>query len=167
MADDLSRLDRATLAVWRFANASVWTVAALLAAVVIHLAFVGLMRHPAIDLYPHVPYQFLASAGLSLLIGLAIGGIIGVRAWRWQPALAAVASCAYVAVALVLFRRLLGWPTNVTTTVYPSDNGQARSVAIGFADLPLTAAYWVVVASITILVASLWARRIARRGSQR
>lgn len=167
MADDLSGVDRMTLAVWRLANASMWTVAAFLAGAVIHLGFVGLMRHPAIDLYPHVPYQFLASAGLSLLIGLAIGGIIGVRAWRCQPALAALASGAYVIVALVLFRRLLGWPTKVTTTVFPSDGGEARSVGIGFADLPVTAGYWVVGASITILVASLWARRIARRGSQR
>lgn len=90
MADDLSWLDRTTLGIWRLANASVWTLAAFLAAMVMHLSFVGLMRHPAIDLYPHVPYQFLASAGLSLLIGFAIGGIVGVRVWRWQPGLAAL-----------------------------------------------------------------------------
>lgn len=167
MDSELSRVDRATLRLWVLANASVWTFLAVLAGAVIHLGFVGFMRRPAVDLGPHVPYQFLATTGLSIIIGLAIGGTVGMRAWRWQPWLAALAAGAYVLVALVFFRRFLAWPTSVTTIIHPSDVGEGRSVSIGPAGPLLTTAYWGLFASITILVASVQAGRTARRRSPR
>lgn len=174
MTDELSRLDRSTLRLWQGANLVGWSLLALLVALVVHLGVAGLFRGTALDIMGHPPLQLLAALGLALVVGLAVGGIVGARVWRRQARTAGAVSALYTALALTRLRGLLGWPTEVTRTVRhgrgvggPRDPGavpvETTAVSIGSADLPLQLAFGAVTA-LSIVVAVLWARRVAGRG---
>jgi hypothetical protein len=107
-------LDRATLATWRTVNVVGWGGAALAAALVIHTVGDQLSRRymgtfgggmntrPARGFGATWQYwgpKYGLRAGVAILAGLAIGLILGTKAWRRPVALAGAVAAVYVLLA--------------------------------------------------------------------
>lgn len=173
MTDDTyDALDRATLATWRVGNLVVWTGAALLVAIIIHLVADELatrfhlpLGFGGLDVRPHQEFggtwQFWAPlygfrAGISIIIGLAIGTVLGLKAIRRPAALAALTATAYI---------LITWLA-LETSVFYRARGDGTVVTGGSRHgFPATAIEWSysVLGLIVLALAPLWARFVARR----
>ena len=131
----MSTLDRGTLGLWRVANVIGWSLGALIVAIAVEYAadilFVDVLD-AAIDVVTDgavVPFEIAATV-TALLVGAAIGAVIGSRVYRWQIPTA-------VAVTLVY---LLAWPF---ATVMLGRNGWwiALSVVLHLASAILAARF--------------------------
>lgn len=112
MDDALAPLDRRTLAFWRTSNIVGWAASALAVAYAMHwIAAEYSGRYFAQAALDHkwewttgwfVLPSFAFRAAVSVMIGIAVGLIVGGRAWRRQAVVAASAATAYALIAIYL-----------------------------------------------------------------
>lgn len=105
MKDALAPLDRTTLALWRTTNLVGWAALALGAALTIHWAAAEYSDRYFPQAYLNRKWEWLSGwfilpsfafrFGVSLLIAVAVGGIVGTKAWKHQPLFAAGVATAY------------------------------------------------------------------------
>lgn len=89
MTDPLSKLDRATLKVWRVTNVVGWWLAAVVVNVVIMMADASVhdqtFRRPGL-----ASIEWIVHLGFLIVAGLAVGGLVGAKVWLRPPLIAAV-----------------------------------------------------------------------------
>ena len=154
----LDRLDSATLRGWRVGNVVGWVVGAACLAMVLQVAvdaivsisFTGrgiddLTFSPSPGLDAPVWVKHLLRAGLSVGLGMLIGGIVAARVWRAPTVAAAISATLYAVAAIVLIEL---YPAGVLTQLGGTGTGL----------LVRTVLYEVAIV-ITIPSAWWWAKR--------
>ena len=160
MTEDLSKLDRTTLVVWRGLNAWSWGLGAFVAAVALHLGFNALlMVIPSGDAYtPALAWQFAIRAVTALTVGVTIGWIAwrGIGASAWRTAL--VTAGLYAFAAVTVLDRLFHLPEVAEVTRVFEDGGGTVMVGSGPAG-PLFVAAFTALTAAAALVAGAYAWR--------
>jgi len=180
MQDRLEGIDRATLGFWRATNVLAWSALAIVVGVVIHQSWVHLVprvtrgwlngsflfslneRQNASQYTTwFVLPKYFAKAIGEVLIGFAIGGIVGAKVWKKQWLVAAGAALGYVLFTVVR----LEYATRFLPLEQTAGGGQA---SIGVTTRGLGGTGWSgvvydLVGIVAIVTAALWARHVARR----
>lgn len=181
MDNRLETFDRATLGLWRTTNTVLWGVLAAGVGVVLLQAFQRVIQQILARLHWNLfsgglffdlnqrmdpahwtfwwvlPRYFVRSIG-ALLIGFAIGGIVGSRVWKRQALVASLAALATVVYTALFIGYAEG--IGVIDRRYPTaPPGRNHSLLAG------GIAGWLYegVGLLAILSAALWARHVARR----
>jgi len=170
-------LDRATLATWRASNALGWGAVAVAIALVIHTVGDQLVRRVHIPnlftingrpvgfftytVWGILP-QYVYRGFIALVVGVAIGWLVGRKVWRSQPAIAAAAASAYVLITVLVIesatRPIL--PFTVQRGGYSSASGEytVHGLPSGVREWGYSA-----LGLVAVLVAPLVARFVAKR----
>ncbi len=105
---ELSLVDRGTFRAWRIANIAGWGFLALVGAGFLRLSAevgAGLVSRSLSDVYQrgqYVSYSLTVGLASTALIGLAVGSIVGGRAYRWPGIVAGCVSVLYLALTYVI-----------------------------------------------------------------
>lgn len=126
MKDALAPLDRTTLAIWRTANLAGWAALALGVAFLIHWTaseyigrYANVFQVYALDHKAEwlTGWGFLRGislrVGVSVIVALAIGGIVGAKVVKHQPKLAAATAAAY---SLITILAIAYYPSDTVQT---------------------------------------------------
>lgn len=172
MTNQLSLLDRATLTIWRAINEAGWTFLAFILATAGHIGLTfwlndrrALGGTSAFDLNARagtedgvddIIAKFGLRLGLTILVALLIGWIIGRRAWRRQVPLAALAALGYVLYVTIS----LEYSSSAEIFAGLADGTELHIIR---RTTLLSGMLYDTVVAATIPLAALWARRVAQR----
>jgi hypothetical protein len=111
--EQLDLFDRATLRVWRLTNLVAWPMLAFMVGLLMRVAgdaAAGLLSHGIRPSTSIGSYVVLIAVPSSVLGGLAIGGLIGSRVYRWPLALSMLVSSVLIAT--------IAWAGGLGTTAW-------------------------------------------------
>lgn len=159
MTDPLDRLDRATLVMWRTGNVVGWSLLALAAGLLIHMTVDRLLSQALLpagfapvggsDALRAIPV--LAQGGVSVLVGIAVGGIIGAKVWRREVITAAIVAAGYVALTYLPFVSGLSGSAFLSVSSYGAVGSESL---VTFASM--------LVRLLSVPLSMLWAARTVR-----
>jgi hypothetical protein len=172
MKDALAPLDRTTLAVWRTTNMIGWAAFAVAAALAVHWLAAEYSGRYFANAYLNAKPDFSWTVwfvlpklafrlGVTIIVALAIGGIVGMKTWRRQPLLAASAAAVYSLITIFSLQSFAGsvgtfrtGPQDILVTASRPGFGLGGTGAAGWV-------YDLLVLS-TIPIAAAWARHVAK-----
>jgi hypothetical protein len=177
MDDAYDPLDRATLATWRASNALGWGAVALAIALVIHTMGDQLVRRVhipnlfGINTRPQQFFaytfwgilpQYLYRGFVAIVVGVAIGWLIGRKVWRSQPAISSAVAAAYVLITWLVIETSF---RSIAQTTTPGGTAPTASYSYPVHGLPSGVREWgySALGLIAIVVAPLVARFVAKR----